>query len=239
MITIIQQEFAEEIGVISLTKEEKARFRRQLDLINCDKLRKSSVSLIGVGSIGSFTALVLAKMGVGFLTFYDEDGVSEENLPAQFFKNNDLSKFKVEALADILQEFTTAKVKAINQNYVNQKLEEIVIVATDDMPSRKNVWNQFLKQSQCKVFIDARMGAELERLYVIRNKRKDKTFYEETLYEKGIPVPCTAKTIIYNVVGIASDICTAFKMVINNEPHPREVIFDRSRIYQYSHMTRD
>ncbi len=224
------------------TKEERfRRYIRQSGLIHAEKIHKGSVTLIGTGSVNSFVGLVLGKMGVGKIKAYDDDGVSIHNLAAQFFRSSDVGQFKTDALAEILKDFTFTNFQGYNKKYKNQYLTETVIVAPDNMATRKIVWKQFLKQKQVKHLIDARMGAELGILYVIRDKsKKTRKFYEATLHDRPKdPLPCTARTIIYNVLMIASLISRAYKAIIQNEEIPKEMIFNMTRIDEFSFMVRD
>lgn len=179
-------------------------------------------------------------MGAKKFHVYDEDGVSIHNIPNQFYRKQDVRQFKVDSLKAILGDFAEAEVSAINHHYVDQKLDPIVIVATDSMSSRKVVWEQFKKQKNTKYLIEARMGAELGVVYTITKSAKDKEFYEETLYDdnKVKPLPCTARTIIYNVLMISSLICRAFKSIIQKEQHPREIIFNMTSMDGRSYMHR-
>ena len=87
-----------------MTADQPMEFLRQLDLVSPDTL-DLPIHLIGCGGIGSFTALVLSKMGVQHLHLYDPDGIEEHNLPNQLFRLRDVGRSKVEALQEILQEF--------------------------------------------------------------------------------------------------------------------------------------
>lgn len=209
---------------------------RQRDLVSLTKLSSSSVDIIGVGSVGSFAALALGKLGVGKIRVFDEQGVGLENIPVQFYKNKhaDESPFKVDALEEILDEFTKTKYKGINKFYTNQKLSETVILCTDNMEnSRWKVFEQFKKQPQCHHLIDSRMGAEMMLLYTIRSKSKsDLAFYGDTLHTdaEASELPCTGRTIIYNVLVLAGLIGRAYKSIIRNEKDfPREIVFDMTR----------
>lgn len=226
-----------------MTKQDRMKYVRHSEIINLEKLRKGKVGLIGVGSVGSFTALTLAKMGVGSIVAYDEDGVSIHNLPGQFFDDHSIDQFKVDALEDVLEDFASdVKFRGYNKFYTNQKLQETTIVSTDNMASRKLVWEQFLKQDQAKYLIEARMGAEMCKLYTIRDKtKKTQKFYGATLHsdDKSYKLPCTARTIIYNVLMVSSLITRAYKAIINNEKFPKELIFNMTRIDNLSLMLRD
>jgi molybdopterin/thiamine biosynthesis adenylyltransferase len=224
------------------TKEERLnRFIRQSGLVSTENLRKSSVTLVGTGSVNSFVGLVFSKMGVGKMKGYDDDGIASHNIAAQFFRSDDVGQFKTDALEEILWEFSNINFKGYNKKYVNQYLTETVIVAPDNMRTRKVVWKQFLKQKQAKYYIDARMGAELGIVYTIKDKsKKTRKFYEATLHDGAKdPLPCTERTIIYNVLMISSLIARAYKAIIQKEDIPKEMIFNMTSINEFSFMVRD
>ena len=206
---------------------------RQEGIIPSKLLEKRSITVIGAGAVGSFSALTLAKMGVPHIVAYDEDGVEDHNLPNQFYRKEDKGQYKVDALQKILEAFSDAEVVTYNTFYTKQKLNETVVVATDSMRSRRLVWEEFKKQRQTKIYIEARMGAELGAVYIIRKKNgkiapRDIKFYESRLYkdEDVKPLPCTARSIIYNVLMLSSLVCRAFKGIITGQKTPRELVFN-------------
>ena len=226
---------------------------RQQDILDPKKLASKCITVVGAGAIGSFTVLSLAKLGVPAMRVYDEDGVSDHNLPNQFFRVEDAEKelFKVDALKDIVKQFGDMEIEANRNFYTGQLLEEMVIVATDSMSSRRMVWEEFKKQPQCHHYIEARMGGEIARMYCISKAPqgdsfallpKDVAFYEETLYTdaQAAELPCTARAVIYNVLMIASLICRSFKAVVNAETWPRELVFNMAQMEEPSlvYMTR-
>lgn len=218
-------------------------FTRQLGILDPKKMKKQKITVVGSGAVGSFSALSLAKMGTPVINVYDNDGVTEHNLPNQFYRKQDTRKYKVLALKEILGDFSDAIVHSSPMQYVGGPLGDTVVVATDSMSSRKLVWDQFKKQPLSTVFIEARMGAELGRVYTIVKKNgklsaEDIKFYESRWYpdNKVKPLPCTARTIIYNVLMISSLICRAYKGVIMGEAVPREQIFNMTSLDERSWM---
>lgn len=205
------------------------RFSRQEDILDMKKLETTCATIIGAGSVGSFTALSLAKMGIGYITAYDNDGISEHNLSNQFYKNNQIDEWKVTALGNIIEEF--ADIAGYEENkilYTNQPLDELTIVCPDNMKTRREVYDQFMKQPQTKYLIDARMGGEMANIHLILDKQKDAIEYEKTLCkdEEVEPLKCSERTIIYCVMMIASLICRTVKAVINEEKdYPKEIVF--------------
>lgn len=191
---------------------------RQMDLIPTSVLGQQ-ITLIGAGAIGGWTALALAKMGFGNLTVMDFDTVDEENMNSQFYRPRDIGKKKVEALHDLVQDFTGISISAVADKYTAKRFNGIVIAAVDSMEVRSAIWEAHKDSPFTKLVIDPRMGAESALLYAMNpNNEKDKTSYEKTLYSDNDAVRerCTAKATIYTanlLAGLVSktvkDYCTS------------------------------
>ena len=75
------------------------------------------VSIIGCGSIGSFTASTLARMGVRRFNLFDGDIVAPENIGVQDFTIHQLDDYKVYAVKqNIISINPLAEVTAYNSN---------------------------------------------------------------------------------------------------------------------------
>jgi len=86
-----------------LTDAELSRYSRQIALTNIgkagqEKLKRSSVLIIGTGGGGSAAALYAGAMGIGTLGLLDPDVVELSNLSRQIlYSHGDLGRLKVEA----------------------------------------------------------------------------------------------------------------------------------------------
>jgi hypothetical protein len=197
---------------------------RQLDLISMEAL-ETPITIIGAGAIGSFTTLSLAKMGYEHLTIYDFDTIEEANMNSQFYRLSDVGKPKVEALSNLVKDFTGVEITAKNQRYENGTFKGIVISAVDSMAIRKLLWDQH-KYSPfgVKLYIDGRMGAEFAACYAMKlTAEKDVKAYENTLYsdEDAVQERCTAKATMYCVLSLASHIAKVVKDFTSNQPYAR------------------
>lgn len=68
------------------------------------RLRDASVTVVGLGGLGSVVASLLARAGVGTLVLADHDVVDEANLPRQLlYEAADVGRSKVAAAADRLR----------------------------------------------------------------------------------------------------------------------------------------
>ncbi len=206
----------------------ETRFTQQLDLLDPSQT-KMPVTIIGAGATGSFTALSLAKMGVHNLTVYDFDSVEEHNLPNQFYRMSDIGKPKVIALQEIIQQFEGITITAKNEKYKGQRLNGIVIVAVDSMDTRIHIFKFVKNNPNIRLFIDSRMGAEVMRVYSFdANDFYACNEYEKSLYpsSEAIQVRCTAKSIMYTVLSIASLLANQVKKFLAGEFLKKELIFD-------------
>lgn len=208
-------------------------FSRQTDLVDIEAL-ETPITLIGCGGIGSFTALALAKMGCVHLTVYDDDLVEGQNIPNQLFRLGDVSQLKVERLADIIKSFTGTGIDARPERVASQRLQGIVVSGVDSMEARRRIWDRSIRfKAGVTAYIDARMGAEVSRIYTVRPADPDHVrFYERTLYsdDEAVQIPCTAQAIVYTSFGIASLVAGQVKRVVMGEACKREIIFDQKTL---------
>lgn len=205
------------------------RFLRQQDVVDMTKLANLQVTLIGAGSIGSTTALWLSKMGVQHLRIFDADTVEQHNWSNQLFRQSDIGKFKVEALAEVLQDLADVEVESHIERYVNQPLTEVVISGVDSMESRKAIWKSVRLNPDVKLYLDARMGLETLVVYAVHPQvREDRQAYVRSLHsdESATQEPCTARTICYTPLMASSILCSMVKRFVNGEQLPKQVILD-------------
>lgn len=185
-------------------------FKRQTGIFDPEKNKQFPISIVGCGSVGSFTALALAKMGANVAEVFDSDTVEEHNIPNQFFAKKNVSLKKTLALKLQLEEYTDASPATKENVDKNTKLNGLIVVsAVDSMEQRKVVW-QAVKKSKPMLYIDSRMGGRIFSVHSIDmlNEAEAKA-YEEGLSKagKGLEVPCTESSIIFNVLGVASVVC--------------------------------
>lgn len=209
--------------------DQPMEFLRQLDLVNPETL-DLPIHLIGCGGIGSFTALVLSKMGVNHLYLYDPDDIEEHNLPNQLFRLKDVGRPKVEALREILEEFTGAPVEGLPVEVEARRMTGVVISGVDSMRARKAIWLRSIRyRASVLRYLDARMGAEVARIYAVNPTDPDDIrLYEKSLYsdEEAEVLPCTAAAISYSGFAIASLIGNLIKRLANGEDLPHEILLD-------------
>jgi ThiF family protein len=207
-----------------------SEFWRQLDIVDPAQHLLFPVSVIGCGGIGSPTVLALAKMGCNRISIWDDDRVEDHNLPNQLYRVDDVGKLKVDSLSSAVLDFTGVDlVRFPARVHPGSELQGVIISGVDTMQARNDIWQAVRYQPSVEVYVDARMGAEVCRIYTIRpTDPDDVAYYERTLYTDGEAqeTPCTARAIIYNVFMIAALIGSQVKKFARGEVFPREIIFD-------------
>lgn len=121
---------------------------------------KERIRIIGCGAIGSTLAENLVRFGLTKLTLYDFDYVEPHNIANQMFRQIDIGKPKVEALADILGEINSEvkkDIRLVDKGYVGQKLSGYVFLCVDNIDLRREI-AEACKDNPCiKGMFDFRM----------------------------------------------------------------------------------
>lgn len=167
-----------------------SKYIRQLDLINNKKL-DIPIHILGSGGIGSWTALLLAKIGYNNITIYDDDKVEIHNTASQFFSENQIEELKIDALKENIKLQTNIDIKTANiisENYINNG---IVILALDSLEARRQKAEMF--KDRDIFIIDGRMGGLQLEIYACEAME-----YEKTIPENADVDACTARAIAFN-----------------------------------------
>lgn len=132
-----------------LNSEEISRYQRHIQLSEIgiegqEKLKKSSVLVIGAGGLGCPVLQYLTAMGVGTIGIIDFDKVSVSNLQRQILYNaNDIGKNKVDVAAKVLSiqnpnvNFVTYSSQLTNKNALDIIAHyDVVVDGTDNFSTR-------------------------------------------------------------------------------------------------------
>lgn len=173
------------------------------------------LTIIGGGSLGSFfltTVFLCGKMAtaLGFrrIYIYDFDKVEAHNLLNQAYRPKDIGRYKVDAIREIVQPFSEAKIIAKRKevNYATS-LSGVVVILVDNMGARKEIFELCQYRADIPYYIDARTG--LDEAYVAAFDPRDPDCvdrYKKTLYsqEEGVPAPCANPRSVPTCVAVSS-----------------------------------
>lgn len=199
-----------------------------------NEIQKARIIIAGIGGIGSNVAFQLARMIPANLTLYDDDTVEMVNMAGQLFSNKDIGEFKVDAIANMISNYTSMnQVLAIRDKFTSDKEPgDIMICGFDNMRARAiffSSWVSHLKdkteeeRKKC-LFIDGRLSMDTLQILCIRgDDQYDIDRYEGeflfTDYEADATV-CSMKQTTYLACMIGSLMVNLFTNFIANSLNP-------------------
>lgn len=199
-------------------------FIRQTRIFNPEECNMKII-VLGAGSTGSFTAFTLAKMGVKNIEVIDFDIVEKHNIPNQYYRLQDVGKLKVEALKEIIKEFTGTEINTIVQEIdkdttFDADLNTIIINCLDNIETRKIVSN-ILNDLPIKM-IDTRFGGEGYSIHLVDFSDEESIKqYNKSLEVEIKETGCGEKAIIYTINSLASEVCNIIKKIQKSEEVPK------------------
>jgi len=116
-----------------------------------EKLRKSRVAVIGVGGLGSVSALYLALAGVGFIRLVDQDTVEMHNLHRQvLYALENIRYPKVEAAAQRIRNINPdVELDPIPENVREDNVEELISGVNVVVDGLDNMKTRYLINEAC------------------------------------------------------------------------------------------
>lgn len=200
-------------------------YRRQIGLIDPTNL-KFPILLAGVGTVGSWTAVALDKIGCSNVKYFDPDTVENANVGCQLYSSKDVGKLKIIALGEKIENPGTFSPYRIEEYKDTLPEFELIINAVDSMDTRKFLFESLQPH---QTLIDGRMAGNAIEIYTsIGADEKSKEFYGKTLFssKKARPIPCGMKAVAYNGFVIAGLITDLVAKYANKEVLPNEILVD-------------
>jgi len=203
-------------------------YTRGLGIFNPEKQR-FNLKIFGVGSIGSFLTLNLAKLGFSDITVFDFDKIELHNISNQFYRISDIGKLKTEALKEVTKEFSDINLNIINEKITPQNtsmlaeeinINSILVLCFDTLKSRKLVYDAL--KGYPNILLDLRMGGLEYSIQVVQlNDDKQCKAYEESLKKKTKNLPCGMQSTLFVLLNIASEASKIVVAINNNENYPK------------------
>lgn len=183
-------------------------YTRQLGFFDPAEHANAHATVIGLGGIGSFAAVSLAKLGLPTLTLIDFDTVEPHNVPNQFYSVDQVGLPKSLAIANtcetvsdihpipVVSSFSDAVAPSNDDPYVHTPL---IISGLDSMSARLDIWDGIKMRPRTKLYLDARIAGQLMMIYAVNPMNIDDIDrYERTLHsdDDAVPAPCTERGVI-------------------------------------------
>ncbi len=199
-----------------------------------NEIQKARIIVAGIGGIGSNVAFQLARMIPANLTLYDDDNVEMVNMAGQLFSSNNIGESKVNAIANMIYDYTSMKqVLAIKDKFTSDKEPgDIMICGFDNMRARRTFFNSWYnhisdksKEERCKcLYLDGRLSMDTLQILCIRGddqyniERYEREFLFAD-YEADATV-CSMKQTTYLACMIGSLMVNLFTNFIANTLNP-------------------
>lgn len=174
-------------------------------------MKIDALHVVGAGSLGSFSALLLSKeLSVLScpLKVYDFDIVEEHNIDNQLYRTQDVGKPKVKALGEILKDLNGVDIDSREIKVKSgSDFRGIPIVLIDNMKGRRDIFLSCRYDSAIPYYIEARTGNNTALVYAFNPRFKDWVDrYEKTLYSDN-EVPdraCANRETVPSLWAVAS-----------------------------------
>lgn len=196
---------------------------------------ESSAIIGGVGNIGSWVSLFLARQGVT-LYLYDKDIVGPENLASQLYSCNSINTLKTEALSGTLYAFVddeleyNAKLVLFEEFTEDSLVDRYCFSCFDNMKARKLMfakWKKMYGTSEDAIFIDGRLLAEIGQVFFVTKDKIEQ--YEATLFDDSEVAleNCAYKGTTHSSAIIAGLMVSGFNnFLVNKENKVRSLPFN-------------
>ncbi|RUM82397.1 MAG: molybdopterin-synthase adenylyltransferase MoeB [Candidatus Thioglobus sp.] len=211
-----------------MNDQDLLRYSRQIILPEVgiegqQALLDSTMLLIGVGGLGSPSAMYLAAAGVGHLIIADFDKVELSNLQRQVIHHtDDIGEFKVDSakakMLSINPGVKITTVKDLSENNLNAWVEksDIVLDGTDNFDTRFKINKACVEQKA--PLVSAAVIRFEGQLSVFKGYEVDKPCYQCLYSEEGnSDENCTDNGILAPVAGMLGTMqaLQAIKVVLN------------------------
>lgn len=201
-------------------------------------IQSKTITLAGVGGIGSYVGFLLARLKPAGLYLYDPDIVEQANMSGQLYGSGDLGQAKVSSLHRMLQVYANYYNSIAYQERFTAESEatDIMICGFDNMEARKLFFDKWFEhvgnkpegdRSKC-LFIDGRLAAEEFQVFAIQGndirairEYRSKWLFSDAVADETI---CSYKQTTFMANMIASVMVNLFVNFVANECNP---IIDR------------
>lgn len=153
-------------------------------------VQSTQIAIVGVGGIGSWLALMIARLNPMAIALMDDDQFDFSNMAGQLFTRNSVGMMKVDAVADMVKAFAGYnKVQACGQRLTEEtSVPAILMCGFDNMAARRaayNAWKRRVSAAPAEskkkfLFLDGRLAAETLQVFCITG---DAPYYMDQ-YEK-------------------------------------------------------
>jgi len=169
-----------------------------------------TVTLIGLGGIGSATVASLVNVGFQRFELWDDDTIEPRNLASQgVYHSGHLYQSKAEVCREYLLRYGAVDVE-IHQERLTAETpvdSSVVISGVDSMNARKEIWKAVKRSLSVQIYLDGRIGGTHYTLLAV--DPLDSEWYEKKwLFDSNevAPLPYGERAIAHTARALSADI---------------------------------
>lgn len=199
-----------------------------------NEIQKARIIVAGIGGIGSNVAFQLARMIPANLTLYDDDTVEMVNMAGQLFSSKDIGEAKVNAIANMIYNYTSMKqVFTIKDKFTSDKeAGDIMICGFDNMRARATFFSSWVghlkdkteeERKKC-LYLDGRLSIDTLQILCITgddhyniDRYKKEFLFSDSMADATV---CSMKQTTYLACMIGSLMVNLFTNFIANSLNP-------------------
>jgi hypothetical protein len=209
-------------------KKKSDLFKRQSAYINPQELRETTVTIIGVGNVGSYVADIAMKAGIANFNLCDFDRIEVHNLPNQRYNQKDVGRLKTDALLRFMfaNSYQPLTIRTFKDFRKISELGRVVFMCVDTIPARRAILELLKTRIEWELFIDTRTGLFEYSIIPIQNTPEEIERYEASLNDEVsvVEAVCGMETIVNGGIGCANQAVQKALQFIKGEPRlPKEI----------------
>jgi len=194
---------------------------RQASILPSQALKGASVAIVGLGTLGSWTALALAKMGVPKLTLWDGDHIEEHNAPLQFYLRTAAGLPKAQTLANSLRGHGARGITVRPMWNGDPIAAQVIVSAVDQWDLRRRLFMEAPLRARTTHFIDLRAGREALLIYVANlSNVLHHHAYLDSLSRTPLALDCHEQGIVYVGMRAGAEVAALVAGILRNQPVP-------------------
>ena len=199
-----------------------------------EEIQKKKITFAGLGGIGSWSCLLIGRMALQTFMLYDDDKVEMTNMSGQLYSRDQIGKYKVEAMRELIGQYTsTISTFANRRRFTDEeRTSDIMICGFDNMEARKiffTSWMEHMRymneeqKKQC-LFIDGRLSIDTLQVFCVQgnDKTAQERYESDFLFsdEEADETVCSMKQTSYLAAMIGSVITNLFTNWVANSLDP-------------------
>lgn len=208
----------------SYKKIPQINHKRQKEIFD-PRIFQKSVTVAGLGNIGSQTVIALARLGLKDFYLYDPDTVEEHNIASQSYYLDQVDLCKTESLQENIERINRNVSVCVYANKFSGEhcLSDILIIAVDSMKERQRICTRMKKHEiKPKLIIDGRMGGPQLEIYTCQSLEE----WEDAFVDNPSKDPCGARSICYISMIIGALIANQVKRFLKGESYKKTILFN-------------